>query len=260
MTNGTISVEKQGHILLMGINRPAKYNGFTPTMWDELGAAYGQLHTDDDLRCGVLWAHGDNFTAGVDLPMWTDKFASGTFGQVPEGAIDPLGLSTEPCKKPIVIAVQGICFTLGIELLLASDIRIAAENTRFAQIEIKRGIYPVGGATLRLHMEIGWGNAMRYLLTGDEFSAEVAHNLGMVQEIVTFDSVARAIEVAETIAKQAPLGVYATLASARQTRHIWEQQAIAELLPRLAPIMQSDDVKEGVQSFIERREAKFTGK
>ena len=192
--------------------------------------------------------------------MWTDKFADGTFGQVPESAIDPLGLATEPCKKPIVIAVQGICFTLGIELLLASDIRIATENTRFAQIEIKRGIYPVGGATIRMHMEIGWGNAMRYLLTGDEFSAETALKLGMIQEVVTFDAVGRAIEIAETIVRQAPLGVYATLASARQTRHIQEQQAIADLLPRLAPLMQSDDVKEGVQSFIERREAKFKGR
>ena len=83
-----------------------------------------------------------------------------------------------------MIAVQGWCLTIGIELLLAADIRVAAAGTRFAQIEVKRGIYPIGGATVRLAEEIGWGNAMRILLTGDEFSAQEAYRVGLVQELV----------------------------------------------------------------------------
>ena len=260
MSDGNIKVEKNGHVLMMGINRPEKYNAFSLNMWDELCAAYRQLEDEPDLRCGVLYGEGKHFTAGLDLAQWSDKFASGVFSTPPDNGIDPLGLATAPLSKPIIIAVHGICFTVGIELLLATDIRIAADDVRFAQIEIKRGIYPVGGATIRWAMESGWGNAMRYLLTGDEFGADEAKRIGLVQEITAAGQhLNKAIEIAETVAKQAPLGVYATLKSARLTRKNAEKEAIADLLLALATIMQSDDAAEGVQSFIERREAKFRG-
>ena len=119
----------------------------------------------------------------------------------------------------MVMASQGICYTIGLELMLAMDIRVASSDTRFGQIEVRRGIYPVGGATVRLHREIGWGNAMRYLLTADEIPAAEALRLGLVQEVTEpgqqFD---RALEIAETISRQAPLGVQASLASARRAR------------------------------------------
>src|SRR5678816_4046750 len=150
-------------------------------MWDALSRAYGELERDGELRVGVVHAHGEHFTAGLDMPQWAPVLAKGQF-IIPEGAIDPLGLRSQ-VSKPIVIAVQGTCLTLGIELLLAADVRIAARSTRFAQIEIKRGLYPVGGATLRFPREVGWGNAMRWLLTGDEFDAAEAHRIGLVQEI-----------------------------------------------------------------------------
>ena len=138
---------------------------------------------------------------------------------------------------------------------------LATATTRFAQIEIKRGIYPVGGATVRLIQEVGWGNAMRYLLTGDEFSAADALRIGLVQEVVEPGrQTARAIEIAETIAAQAPLGVQATLASARLTRAQGEAAAFARLLPDLMSLMSSEDVKEGLQSFIDRRPGKFIGR
>jgi enoyl-CoA hydratase/carnithine racemase len=157
--------------------------------------------------------------------------------------------------------VQGICLTIGIELLLACDIRVAATSARFAQIEIKRGIYPVGGATLRFQREVGWGNAMRWLLTGDEFGAEEALRIGLVQEVAEPGTLLeRAIALAETIAAQAPLGVTATLASARYALPGEEEQAAKRLLPDLKPILASDDVREGVASFVERRAAKFTGR
>jgi len=106
------------------------------------------------LRCGVLFAHGDHFTAGIDLAQWSPLLSAGRFPTLPEGAIDPLGLDeTRRLRKPMVMAVQGICFTIGIELLLATEVRVATAATRFAQIEIKRGIYPVGGATVRLIQE-----------------------------------------------------------------------------------------------------------
>src|SRR6185436_17308049 len=159
--------------------------------------AYGELHRNPDLRCGVLFAHGDHFTGGIDLAEWATLLRQGRFPDLPEGAIDPLGLDeSNRLRKPVIMAVQGICLTIGIELLLATDIRVAAANTRFGQIEIKRGIFPAGGATVRLMQEVGWGNAMRYLLTGDEFSAAEALRLGLVQEVVeTGKELACAVEI-----------------------------------------------------------------
>ena len=124
--------------------------------------------------------------------------------------------------------------TLGIELLLAADIRIAATGTRFTQLEVQRGIYPFGGATIRLPREAGWGNAMRWLLTGDEFDAAEAHRIGLVQEVAddAAAALARAREIAHTIAdRAAPLGVRATLASAPPGPRAGEAAAIERLRP-----------------------------
>ena len=262
MSEGKVTVERRGHVLLMGLDRIDKYNAVDLNMFAELANAYGELEGDQELRCGVVFAHGDNFTAGVDLAQWAPVFASGQMPELPDGAINPLGFDDETrVSKPIIVAVQGLCLTIGIELLLSTDIRVAAENTRFAQIEIKRGIYPVGGATVRLIQEVGWSNAMRYLLTGDEFTAQEAQRMGLVQEVTPAgQQLERAIALAETIAKQAPLGVYATLKSARLARRQGEAAAFARLLPDLGPIMASEDAQEGVLSFLERREAKFKGR
>ncbi|MCG8632684.1 MAG: crotonase/enoyl-CoA hydratase family protein [Desulfobacterales bacterium] len=256
-----LDVNTEGHVLLMGLNRPEKRNAFDIGMYRELSTAYGRLHRDPELRCGVLYAAGDHFTAGLDLPQWADCFARGSFPELPEDGMDPLGLAPEnQVGKPVVMAVQGICLTLGIELLLATDIRVAEKSARFGQIEIKRGIYPVGGATVRLFQEIGWGNAMRYLLTADEMTADEAFRLGLVQEVTEKGaSLDRAMDIAQTISRQAPLGVAATLKSARLARAKGDQAAIQRLLPDLLPLMGSEDVKEGVASFLERREARFRG-
>src|SRR5437588_834589 len=123
------------------------------------------------------------------------------------------------------------------------------------------GLYPFGGATFRFPREVGWGNAMRYLLTGDEFGASEALRIGLVQEVVEpGQQVTRALELAQVVAAQAPLGVRATLASARLSIADSEEVAKQRLVPDMQPIIQSEDLKEGVQSFIERRQANFKGK
>ncbi len=259
MTVGTVTREKRDHVLLIGLDRVAKRNAFDLPLWNELCAAYGELERDPDLRVGVLFAHGDHFTGGLDLPQWGETFSSGKW-HIPEGGIDPLGLVSR-VTKPIVLAVQGTCFTIGIELLLATDLRIAAANTRFGQIEVKRGIYPVGGATLRMPREVGWANAMRWLLTGDDFDAAEALRMGMVQEVVPAgEQLARATALATTIAAQAPLGVYATLKSSRAAIPANEHAAALQLMPDLVPIMKSEDVEEGLQAFIQRRPGAFKGR
>ena len=257
-----ITVEEKGHVLLVGLNRPEKMNAFDLEMYMQLAEALGKLHHNSELRCGLLFAHGENFTSGLDLPKWVEVFSAGSFPVLPEGSCDPFGLDeSRRVGKPLVMAVQGICYTIGLELLLATEVRLAASDTRFGQIEVKRGIYPVGGATVRMPEELGWGNAMLYLLTGDEISAEEAYRMGLVQEVTApgeqFD---RALLVAERIAEQAPLGVQASLLSARLARSEGARKAISRLLPDLLPIMNSEDAREGVLSFIERRQAQFKGK
>jgi enoyl-CoA hydratase len=260
MSQGKVTTERRGHVFVVGLDRPAKRNAFDLPLWDALCHAWAELDRDDDLRVGVLHAHGDHFTGGLDLAQWTAAFSSGAW-HIPDGGIDPLGLTGRRVRKPVVCAVQGICLTIGIELLLAMDIRIAASTARFAQIEIKRGIYPVGGATLRFPREVGWGNAMRWLLSGDEFDAAEALRMGLVQEVVEPGrQLARALELADTIAAQAPLGVYATLASSRAAVPANEHAAGARLMPDLQPIMKTADVAEGLRAFLERRPGKFAGK
>ncbi len=254
-------VDTREHVLHMGLNRPEKRNAFDLDLYRQLSIAYGELHRNPNLRCGVLYAKGDHFTAGLDLPDWAECFSRGQFPELPESGMDPLGLDPDrQVGKPVVMAVQGICLTIGLELLLACDIRVAADTVRFGQIEIKRGIYPVGGATVRLFQEIGWGNAMRYLLTGDEVPAKEAFRLGLVQELTPAEAcLDTALAIAGTIAKQAPLGVAASLRSSRLARSHGDQAAIDRLLPDLMPLMKTRDVQEGLDSFLERREARFKG-
>ncbi len=259
-STGRVTRERRGNVLLVGLDRAAKRNAFDLAMWDDLCRAYGELERDPELRCGVLFAHGDHFTGGLDLPSWVPVFQSGRWA-IPDDGIDPLGLTGKRVSKPVVAAVQGICLTIGIELLLATDIRIAAESTRFAQIEIKRGIYPVGGATLRFPREVGWSNAMRWLLTGDEFPATEAHRMGLVQEVVPHgEQLTIAASLAEIVAAQAPLGVYASLASSRAAIPNAEHAAAARLMPDLVPIMGTEDVQEGMRAFMARRPGQFRGK
>ncbi|MGB2710587.1 MAG: crotonase/enoyl-CoA hydratase family protein [Conexibacter sp.] len=258
----TVTIERRGHVLLMGLNRPAKRNAFNLRMLEELALAYGELERDPELRCGVLFAHGDHFTGGLDLAEVAPAVIDGDGLPIPEGGRQPWRLDGEPWTTPVVIAVQGWCMTLGIELLLAADVRVASADTRFAQLEVQRGIYPFAGATIRMPREAGWGNAMKWLLTGDPFDAAEAHRMGLVQEVVEPGTqLERALELAERIATAAaPLGVRATLASAHRAMTEGQAAAVAQLQADAVPLFASEDGAEGMRSFIERRPAHFTGR
>ncbi len=260
-TEPAVTVDRHDHILLMGLNRPAKRNAFNRQMLAELADAYGLLESDDDLWCGVLFAHGDHFTGGLDMLDVAEELSTGVSG-LPATARDPWRLDGT-WTKPVVAAAQGWVMTLGIELLLAADIRVASRDARFAQFEIRRGIYPFGGATIRLPRDAGWGNAMRWILTGEEFDAAEAHRMGIVQEVVDSADAARAraIEIARVITERsAPLGIRAVLASAHRSRLEGEEAAIATLRPEIARLFATEDGAEGVRSFVERRDAEFVGR
>jgi len=258
--DGQIKLEQRGHVLLIGIDRPEKRNGFTPKLFNELAAAYSKLESSDELWCGVVYAEGDHFTAGLDMPKIAPLRREGK-PLIPPGEVDPFGLREPVRTKPVLTAMKGICFTVAIELMLAADIVIAADNCRFSQLEVKRGIMPGCGATFRMTERAGWGNAMKILLTGDEFSAQEAYRCNFVQEVVPVgQELARAIEIAERIAKQAPLAVRATRENGRLALNEGWQAAYAKIADTQRRLYNSEDAKEGVQSFLEKRDAHFTGR
>ncbi|HKJ56113.1 MAG TPA: crotonase/enoyl-CoA hydratase family protein [Nitriliruptoraceae bacterium] len=263
MTTSTdvVTVERDGHVLHIGVDRPAKRNAWDMAVIEQVSAAYRTLADDDELRVGVLFGHGDHFSAGLDLAEVGPHVAERGPGAIGGNGIDPYGLWTEPVDKPVVMAVQGIAFTLSIELALAADIVVAADDVRFRQLEIGRGILPFGGATIRAPAQLGWGNAMRWLLTAEEFGAAEALRIGLVQEVVTPGRQhERATELARLIAAQAPLGVRGTLVNARVARDRGVEAARQDLVHQLDTVLTSEDAAEGVASFIERREARFTGR
>ena len=260
---GSIDLEVRNGVLLIGINRPNKRNGFTPKMYRELGEAYTRLDDDPTLRVGVLHAMGEHFTAGLDLPTIAPLMQRGEKA-VPMGLVDPLNLGMEGYRrraKPMVVAVQGITYTLGIELMLAADIVVAADNCRFSQLEVKRGIMATGGATLRMSERAGMGNALLHLLTGDEFGSAEALRLNFVQRVVPAgEQLNEAIKIAEAIAAQAPLAVVATRQNVLKAVEQGPLVAMHEFISVQKTLSNSEDAKEGVQSFIEKRAARFTGK
>ncbi|WXL24120.1 crotonase/enoyl-CoA hydratase family protein [Ectopseudomonas mendocina] len=259
-TEGRVTREKLGHVLLIGLDRVNKRNAFDMAMLDDLALAYGEFERDQDARVALLFAHGEHFTGGLDLANVATELAAGW--KIPEGGYDPMGtFGGKRVTKPVIVAAQGYCYTIGIELMLAADINLCASNTRFAQMEVQRGILPFGGATLRLPRIAGWGNAMRWLLTGDPFDAHEAYRLGLVQEVLaTEDLMPTALKLAQRIAAQAPLGVQATLASARQAIVEGEAAACAALPAVATRLIGSEDAQEGLRAMQERRPGEFKGR
>jgi enoyl-CoA hydratase len=258
MSDGRVYTERHDHILKIVIDNVAKKNAFSPEMMAQLSDALTLLENTDDLWVGVLCAEGSAFTAGLDMP----KFFGPTATVKPdlEGNIDPFGLANQ-CTKPIVTAVQGICFTIGIELMLSGDIVVAASDARFCQMESKRGIAPLGGGHFRYTARAGWGNAMYHLFLCDEFSAAEAYRIGLVQEVVApGEQIDRAMQLARIIASNAPLGIRVTKIAGRKFIEAGEQAAINAIPGIKDQVMNSADAAEGIQSFVERRTAVFQGK
>ncbi len=260
MSNDVL-VERRGHVLLIGLNRPEKLNAFTPNLIRELSAAYTLLAADKELRCGVLWAQGTDFTAGLDMPAIIHEFPKAIFKPfIPRGMIDPFGVSTAPCPKPVVTAVQGRCYTLGIELMLCNQISVVSANAKFNQYEVSRGLFPFGGGTVRWPQSVGVNNAYRYMLTGDWFDAQEAYRLGLAQEIVPEgQQLERAIALAEKIAEQAPLGVQAILRSTRLAQAKGSEAALGKIKRQILRIFLTKDVRRGIAAFKAKTTAKFEG-
>jgi enoyl-CoA hydratase len=254
-----VLVEQKGHVLLIGLNRADKFNAADMELLEQLSLAYGELDKDPNLRVGLVYAVGDHFTSGLDLTDVAPRLNADGLSLVPEGGLDPWGIQTPSCSKPVVMAIQGTCFTLGVELALNSEVVIASDDAVFAQLEVSRGILPFGGASKRMPRSAGWSNAMKYLLTGEKFDANEAFRLGIVNEVVAkgtqFD---RAMELANKIASQAPLAVQATLASARAALAD-EAAEDAFVGKRLAKLATSKDARRAMEAYLSKQPVEFEG-
>jgi enoyl-CoA hydratase/carnithine racemase len=234
---GRVAVESRGNVLVIGIDRQQAENRLDPSTLLGLGRALYQLEHDDALHAGVLYGKGANFVAGLDVAAFSAALRSGDFPPKDPEWMQPLNLP--PVRtKPLVVALHGKTGFVGHELALAADVRVAASNTRFLQGEVARGLFPAGGATVRFTREAGWGNAMRYMLTGDEWSAQDAYRMGLVQEVTPVGrQLDRAIELAVKIAANSPAGVRATLASANRGLAADERAAYAAILPEFRRLL-----------------------
>ncbi|AEF40649.1 crotonase/enoyl-CoA hydratase family protein [Hoyosella subflava] len=257
---GGVVTEVQGRVLLIGLNRPDKRNALTPEMLSELSDAYSRYDKDENLRCAVLYGEGAVYCAGADLTRLKGLIESGELSYGPD-YYDPFGLEGARVSKPVVTAVHGMCFAGGLELALNGDIIIAAEGTAFGQPEVLRGLFAFGGGAARWADRVGWGNGMRYLLTGEALDAKEAHRIGLVQEVVPADRLReRAIELATVIANAAPIGVRHTLTVARQAAEEGLRSAFDSVPELRAQIVGTDDAVEGVVSFKERRAGDYKGR
>lgn len=246
------------HVLVIEIDRAEKRNAFTPKILHELSDELTRLDDDPTLFVGVIVFAGEHTTAGLDMPLFFG--ADGAFDP-PTTGVDPFGVGGRVLTKPRITAVQGITFTAGVELALAGDIVVAADDARFCQLEPKRGLAPIGGATFRFGQRAGWGNAMYHLLLADEFDAAEAYRIGFVQEVVPAGTQRdRAIELARLMLAGSPLAHRQILANARLAVDDGEAAAIAAIPGLIREIFASEDLQEGVASFLERRPAVFKGR
>src|SRR5471030_1874864 len=258
----TITVERRGEIVLVGLNRTFIQNRLDPLTRTRLAETFYQYEHDPSLRALVLFGHGEQFSRGIDVDASQAGIIAGqrTTGTAP--AIDVLGNGQPRRSKPVVVVVHGDTWNLGDQTYLAGDVRVAAANTRFGQDENTHGRFPGGGATVRFVREAGWGNAMRYMLTGDHWSAEESHRMGITQAIAPTPEAAldAGIAMARKIAGCGPLSIKATLASARQVIDPVEADALSKLDAAYSALYRTEDFLEGRRAEAEGRPPIYQGK
>ena len=258
INKGRINRKLIQNIFFIDIDRPKKMNGFTPYMFQEIAKAFTEYENENNALCAIVYTSGDNFCAGMDLNKMKALLEKGDHSYIKnKNFIDPLGLNKPVRSKPLIVAVKGITFTYGLELMLSSDIALAAKNTTFAMLEVKRGLLMTGGATIRFVQRAGWSNAMKYLLTGIKFDSQEAYRMNLVQEIVDESYLfTRAVELAGHICKSSPLAIKEIIKNSRLAQ-IDPLKAIEKFNSVQNKLIKSKDFAEGLESFEKKREPKF---
>jgi enoyl-CoA hydratase len=249
-----VTAERRGHVLVVTISRPEVRNALNGAASRALAAAADELDADDDLRVGVLTGAGGTFCAGMDLKAWMtgDKpvIEGRGFG----------GITITPPRKPLVAAVEGYALAGGFELMLACDLVVAAEGSKFGVPEVKRALVAGGGAALLLPQRLPYAIAMELLLTGDQFTAARAAELGLVNRVVANGgALDGAVALAEAIAANGPLAVAVTKQIARASSDWTVAEGWKRQEELYKPVFASADAREGAAAFAEKRAPVWRG-
>jgi enoyl-CoA hydratase len=248
-----VLVEQRDRILIITINRPKAKNAVNAAVARGLADAVDRLDEDEGLSVGILTGAGGSFCAGMDLKAFAR-------GEVPVVEGRGMGFTERPPVKPLIAAVEGYALAGGTELALATDLIVASRDAAFGIPEVKRGLVAGGGGLLRLPERIPAAIAMELALTGENFTAERAHALGMVNVLAEPGAALdAAIALAEKITANGPLAVAATKQIIVESRGWSPETRFAEQNKILMPVFSSNDAKEGAIAFAEKRPARWTG-
>ncbi len=269
MSEPAVLVERDGHVVTVTLNRPEKRNAFNPEMLCLLCDAWDLIDADPDVRVAILTGAGGDFSAGADLDRLVGMMVN---GEPPENEFEARiqedysliykgFLKEHRLAKPLVAAVEGYCYAGGTEILQATDIRVAGEGAQLAISEVQRGLFPMGGSTVRLPRQIGWTNAMELLLVGDPISGARAAEIGLVGRAVPDGTaLAAAVALAERIAANGPLAVQAIKAAIVESDALSEAVAFGREMELGIGVMSSRDAREGPKAFLEKRPPQFEGR
>lgn len=267
MSDESLIVDVQGPTAILTMNRPERRNALSLDMIVRMADAWERIESDDSIRSAILTGADGHYCVGGDLQsgwMGGNRAADPTDNER-RAAEDPglIGrglLLSHWLRKPIIAAVNGDCMGGGCEMLQQTDIRIAEEHARFGVPEAKRGLIAGAGSTMRLKRQIPYAVALEMLLTGRILDAEEALRWGLVTHVVPKgQGLAKALEIADIVNGNGPLSVAATKASAIETGWLPEEEARPIEGRYSSMVTRSNDAKEGMKAFMEKRPPKFTG-
>lgn len=262
----TIRFEREGRLAILTIDRPQVHNALDFATSDALAEAWVRFRDDDELRVAILTGAGErSFCAGADLRGVGDFYRSMTSAQRLRRAEQQPGLGgitrNLAIDKPVVAAVNGHCLAGGLELALACDLRVAAENATFGLPEVTRGIVPGAGGTQRLPRLVGPERALDLVLTGRRIDAHEALRIGLVSRVVPLaDLLEQARAVANAIADNAPLAVRAARAAVWRGLDLALEDGLRLEQLLAEPVRQSEDAQEGPRAFLEKRKPEWKGR
>jgi enoyl-CoA hydratase len=247
--------EVRGRVLLITINRPDQRNAVNAAVAEGIAAALDQLDGEPDLSLGVLTGAGKGFSAGMDLKAFVT-------GERPyAGDRGFAGITQRASEKPLIAAIEGFAVAGGLEVALSCDLIVAARGARLGIPEVKRSLVAAGGALLRLPRILPRTVAMELALTGEPIDAERAHGLGLVNRLAEpGQALTVALELAETIAANGPLALAATKRIMTEAVDWPDSEFFARQGEIAAPVMSSEDAREGATAFAEKRAPVWRGR